>query len=120
MSNQITIVIVDDDKDQLFLMKMLLEERYRVITSDSIEKTVDLFKSNTVHVLISDYCLGDKNANDLIESLGNYKPKLCILVTGIDNITANNFDISLHKPIDIPMVESIIEESRNSFEKDSQ
>ncbi len=51
-----TILCVDDEENQLLLRKLILERAgHRVLTATSAAKAIELFRSDTVDLLIVDY-----------------------------------------------------------------
>lgn len=91
-----TILVVEDDPSILNLTKKILENiGYKVITEDSPDKAIEIFKSrcNEISLVISDVIMPEMNGNDLIGILKQHRPDLkCMLMTGYssDILEKNN------------------------------
>jgi two-component system, OmpR family, response regulator len=71
---QATILCVDDEENQLILRKLLLEQAgYRVLTSNSAAKAIELFRSETIDLVIVDYYMPGMNGLSLARELRQTK-----------------------------------------------
>ena len=81
------ILIVDDDKDLLFLLEENLKaEGYDVVTADNTNRGVDLAKSEKVDLLVLDIIMPGKDGTYVAEKLQNdpvLKKIPIIFVTGL-------------------------------------
>lgn len=75
-----TLLCVDDEPNQLALRKLMLESvGYRVLTAESPAKAVQIFRSDSVDLVIVDYFMPGMNGLSLARELLQQK-KLPIVV----------------------------------------
>lgn len=71
---QATILCVDDEENQLVLRKLMLERAgYRVLTCDSAAKAIELFRSETIDLVLVDYYMPGMNGLSLARELRQMK-----------------------------------------------
>ena len=78
------VLIVDDEKEILDLLKHLIElERFKVHTALDAEQALDLLKENMVHAVVSDIILPGMSGFELMAAIKEKKKNLpVILITG--------------------------------------
>ena len=86
MMKSITILVTDDEKDILDLLRVdlkELDERFNVITTDSGYKALNYIQSNEVHLLITDIAMPDMDGYELYKRTKAIRPVLpIIMMTG--------------------------------------
>ena len=64
-----SILIVDDEKSlRDFLVIMLEEEGYQVVTSPSVEKAIKLIRENSFDLVLTDIRMGRSNGIDVLDA----------------------------------------------------
>jgi PAS domain S-box-containing protein len=100
------ILLVDDDKDVLTMMKDLLEKHgYNVITSHSAIMALDIFResADSIHMVITDMVMPLMEGQPFIEEIRKLKPGIKIIaISGYsdEKIKKENFDLFLKKPFE--------------------
>jgi DNA-binding NtrC family response regulator len=108
----LTVVVVDDDEDNVFVLEMGLQSAgFEVKTARSLSEARAVLEAGGADALVTDYSLGDGTAVELLTALGAKRPRLAILVTGHSDAEhfaesrAAGFDAHLVKPIDLGQLE---------------
>jgi len=103
-----TILIVDDDATLLRLYTSVLKGRYRILCATSVTLALELARSETVDLILSDYHLGDEVGTSLLSALERDAERLpvpVIMLSGDRNVknrqSADGFGIEsfLFKPV---------------------
>jgi DNA-binding NtrC family response regulator len=110
-----TVVIVDDDEDNVFVLQAALEVAgFEVKVARSVKEARTVLDGERVDALVSDYSLGDGDAVDLMTALGAKRPRVAVLVTGhstpehVARSRAAGFDAHLVKPIALDQLERVL------------
>ncbi len=75
------ILCIDDDDIGLRVRKLLLgSEGYHVLTANSGEQGLELFKQNPVRLVIADHFLSDKTGTEIAGEMKQLKPEVPILI----------------------------------------
>ncbi len=75
------ILCIDDDDIVLRVRKLLLgSEGYNVLTANSGEEGLELFKRNPVDLVIADHFLSGKTGTEIAREMKELKPKVPILI----------------------------------------
>ncbi len=84
-----TILVVDDQEETLIAVRSLLErEGHRVLTAQSGEQALALFKANDVHLLLVDYVMPRMTGAQLVREIRAFDPFVqIILQTGYSGDT---------------------------------
>ena len=79
-----TILCVDDNEQSLSIRKVMLETRgYRVLTAITAAEALQLFKSNSVDLVLSDLVMPDFDGRQLIKEIKALSPQTpAILFSG--------------------------------------
>ena len=81
MSNQITILVVDDDLDLLQLLSLRLRSAgYAVITADCAEKALDELVLHRPHLVITDLRMDGMDGMSLLEEIRRDNPALPVIM----------------------------------------
>lgn len=83
-----TILFVDDEEINLFVLSRRFEEEFNVLTSNSSLEAIKLIKEhkNNIHALISDVKMPEMTGIQMIEEVQDFlKDVPCFLLTGYDN-----------------------------------
>lgn len=83
-----TILFVDDEEINLFVLERRFESDYNVLTANSALEAIEIIKSQkgTLDALISDLKMPDKNGLEVIEETKESLEGVpCFLLTGYDN-----------------------------------
>ena len=83
-----TILLVDDQKVILdFLSRVLEEENYQIITSESGEEALDLYKRYHPDLTLLDIRLPDKNGIDVLKIIHEKKIETPVIVlSGVNDV----------------------------------
>lgn len=75
-NHQKTVLVVDDENGIRESMKMILKDRYRVLTAESAEEALDYLKKNPfdVDVIFSDIIMCQMNGIQFLENLKKIQP----------------------------------------------
>ena len=80
-----TVLFVDDEEINLFVLSRRFEEEFNVLTSSSTIEAMGLIKENQgkIHALISDVKMPEMTGIQMIEEVQEYlKDVPCFLLTG--------------------------------------
>src|SRR5581483_4222900 len=81
MSRNATVLIIDDEKEQLMLRKMLLETAgHRVLTAHSGKEGLRVFRSETVDAVIIDYWIGDLRGRAVASEMKRLHPSIPVII----------------------------------------
>ena len=113
-----SILIIDDDEDQLIILsKILKTQGFTITTSSSATEGLDLIKRRYFDAIVLDYLLGDSTGIEFLEQLRDFNQLVTvILVTGHSSehlaISAirSQCDDLLQKPVDFAVIGNIIRE----------
>jgi two-component system, NtrC family, response regulator len=83
------ILIVDDDPNALFaISQMLRDEGYNILTADNGQEALEVFKKNSIRLVISDIRMPNLSGIDLLKALKNINPRVAvILLTGFGSVS---------------------------------
>lgn len=87
--NNATILVVDDEKEYLNLLKSILEdEGYKnVLTLDNPHKVLRTIQENKVDLILLDVYMTDLNGLDVLENISHQNPQIpVIMVTAVDEL----------------------------------
>ncbi len=75
------ILCIDDDDIVLRVRKLLLgKEGYNVITANSGEQGLELFKQNPVGLVMADHFLSDRTGTEIAKEMKQLKPEVPIFI----------------------------------------
>ncbi|MBV9669959.1 MAG: response regulator [Acidobacteriales bacterium] len=79
-----TILCVDDSEHSNSVRKFMLETRgYRVLIAHNGKEAIDLFRDNTIDLVLSDLMMPDMNGAELVRKLKDFAPETpAILFSG--------------------------------------
>ena len=81
MARNATVLIVDDEKEQLMLRKMLLESAgHRVLTAHSGKEGLQVFRSEPVDAVIIDYWMGDLKGTAVASEMKRLRPSVPVVI----------------------------------------
>src|SRR5665811_227746 len=87
--NNAAILVVDDEKEYLNLLKSILEdEGYKnVLTLDNPHKVLPILQENKVDLILLDVYMSDLNGLDVLENISHHNPQIpVIMVTAVDEL----------------------------------
>jgi CheY-like chemotaxis protein len=99
------VLCVEDDEDTLQMIEMMLSSKgYSILSASSVKEAVELANTHdNIHSLVTDYHIGNETATDLLNALGDRKPKNVVLLSGrqIENLKKEvpGADSHVMKPI---------------------
>ncbi len=77
-----TILIVDDEEDNLALLYRIFRNKYTILKTTSPIEGLEIIKNNNVNVVISDHKMPDMDGIEFLEKVAKYNPDIIrILVT---------------------------------------
>ena len=116
------ILIVDDEKNYLFVLEELLtDEGYQVYTADSARRGLEIVQEQDLDAVMTDMKMPGMDGNETLKAIKAMYPLVeVIMLTGhatvdsaIDGLRNGAFDY-LMKPADL---DQILEKSLDAFEK---
>jgi signal transduction histidine kinase len=76
-----TILVVDDQDETLVAVRTLLErEGHRVLTADSGERALELFKGQDIHLVLVDYFMPGMTGAQLVREIRSFDPFVQIIL----------------------------------------
>ncbi len=118
MKSKKSILVVDDDRDFLEVIKRILESKgYEVMTALSAEEAVSRVKERFYNVAILDISLPDADGTELLSMLLDVRPDIsAIMLTGYSSVQNAMRSLNrgafayLEKPLDPEHLLSVIEQ----------
>ncbi len=122
--NAHTLLLVDDEEDNLFLLKRTLERDYPVVAVTSAEEALEVFARERVDLLLADNRLPGMSGIQLCAEVANRWPDTArILVTGftevrdlLDAINEGQVYQYITKPWDAPQLKLTVRRALEAFE----
>ncbi|MFN8673340.1 MAG: response regulator [Candidatus Sericytochromatia bacterium] len=119
MSENLKVLVVDDDKSNLLIIStQLKKQNYEVFKAEHVIQALEIIKTNNIDVVITDIEMPYVNGIDFIMWLSKYKPEIQVIVMtgyGFDELkefsTGTGVLKYFEKPIDIEKIISAIKES---------
>ena len=117
-----SILIVDDEKSlRDFLVIMLEEEGFQVITASGVEKAIKLIRENIFDLILTDIRMGDSNGIDVLDEARNPPPDTPVVMmtayasaeTAVTAMKKGAYDY-ISKPFKIEDIQLIV---KNALEK---
>ena len=117
-----SILIVDDEKSlRDFLVIMLEEEGYQVVTSPSVEKAIKLIRENSFDLVLTDIRMGRSNGIDVLDAALKILPDTPVVMmtayasaeTAVTAMKKGAYDY-ISKPFKIEDIQLIV---KNALEK---
>ena len=117
-----SILIVDDEKSlRDFLVIMLEEEGYQVVTSPSAEKAIKLIRENIIDLVLTDIRMGRSNGIDVLDAARKVLPDTPVVImtayasaeTAVTAMKKGAYDY-ISKPFKIEDIQLIV---KNALEK---
>lgn len=122
MTSPTRILLVDDHRDTIAAVRVLLERRgYEVATAHSVSDAKELFNSQPFDLLISDIGLPDGTGHELLSQLVSTRPIRAIALSGygtdqdIRNSREAGFAEHLTKPFNFKHLQQVIEQVINDL-----
>lgn len=90
MNEDATILIVDDERNVLkSLRRLFIDTTYRIMTAESGEEGLKLFRDNEIHVVISDYRMPGMNGVEFLSYVREESPDtIRMILSGYADATA--------------------------------
>nr|WP_295921264.1 response regulator [uncultured Dyadobacter sp.] len=115
-AKEINVLYVDDETNNLNSFKATFRKEFNVLIGGSAAEGLDLMKSNTVHIVITDHRMpGIAGVDFLVEIKERYPDTVRILLTGFTELTAIAEAVSkgevhyrMEKPWDEEQVRGVI------------
>ncbi len=98
------LVVDDDTVARMVVEHMLVQQGLEVTSVDSVDAATSHLTDNAVDVIVCDYVMPEKSGLDLLESLGEVRPRF-VLLTGtserddVSDERALRVDAYLTKPV---------------------
>jgi CheY-like chemotaxis protein len=75
------LLCIDDAEVALRVRKLVLTNAgYRVLTADTGEEGLEVFKANAVDLVIADHFLSNKSGSEIAQEMKELKPEVPILI----------------------------------------
>lgn len=87
--NNASILIVDDEKEYLNLLKSILEDEgyEKILTLDNPHKVLRTLQENKIDLILLDVYMPDLNGLDVLENISRQNPQIpVIMVTAVDEL----------------------------------
>ena len=79
--NNKTILVVEDDKDSRYIMKVILNKfKVNVLECGDGNNVMDIIKNNTINLVLMDVGLPNKNGYELTSEIKKYNPKIPVII----------------------------------------
>ncbi|MBI5699386.1 sigma-54-dependent Fis family transcriptional regulator [Candidatus Saganbacteria bacterium] len=124
--NKATLLIVDDEEGIRDSMRMLLQDRHRLVFSGSGKDALKLFRSESPDLVLLDIRLPDIDGLEVLSRMKDFDPEVeVIMLTALNTVNyavsamkAGAYDY-LTKPFDIETIQSVIEKvlEKNSLKR---
>ncbi len=117
-----SILIVDDEKSlRDFLVIMLEEEGYQVVTASGVDKAIKLIRENIFDLILTDIRMGSSNGIDVLDAARNTLPDTPVVMmtayasaeTAVTAMKKGAYDY-ISKPFKIEDIQLIV---KNALEK---
>jgi DNA-binding response OmpR family regulator len=115
---QPVVLVVDDDEDHVIMLEVALEASgYEVLTAHSVASAGALLASRPVDALVADLTLGDGTALDLFAAAGLHRPRVAIVLSGLDSpedvdrSLGAGFDAHLVKPTSLDRLSAVLDDA---------
>ncbi|MCH9608852.1 MAG: Sensor histidine kinase RcsC [Chlamydiales bacterium] len=101
-SKKITLLLIEDDPSDLFLIKKqfsLITNLYSIKTAESLEEAVKIVKENDLDIILTDLNLPDAKETEVVLKIKALKPELpVIILTGLEDdlIISKLSDLGVH------------------------
>ncbi len=115
--NTLRILLVDDEKDALDAMRMGLdsENSYEIVTSLSRNEAINIIKSSSIDIVVTDLKLKDGSGLDIVNFIQEMYPGIAIIVvtaygsveSAIEAIRGGAYDY-MQKPIRLAELKRVI------------
>ena len=84
-----TLLLVDDETENLIVLKALLDRDYRVLTAESAPAALEVLDAETVDVLITDQRMPEMQGTEVLSKARDTSPRTVrILLTGYADLDA--------------------------------
>lgn len=109
-----TVLIIDDDLILAELFDEILTTSFSTHVANNISEAIIALQSNDIDAVVSDYHLGDQNADVLIEWIRQERPELAtrtILLTGERDMPTRqrgNVASVLFKPVNFDVLKQAV------------
>jgi len=86
------ILLVDDDLDQLFIMKMILERAgYRVLSENDPRKVMDCYKSESPDCVVLDVMIPGISGKELLQQMAAISDVPIMMITAAEDLDQEEF-----------------------------
>ena len=121
MTDQTTVLIVDDEKNTRDGLRQTFEDEFDVYVASNISEALEVLTSDSVDVMVTDLRLGGENGMDLIDkALALSEPPMCIMMTAygsvdtaVEAMKRGAYDF-VTKPLNIDALEILIKRAVRS------
>jgi len=111
-----TILVVDDEESVIESFKLILEDKYNLITATSGKEALEKFEKENVNLVILDILIPDMNGIEILRKLKEMNPNIDIVIvtavktvkTAVESIKLGAYDY-ITKPFDMEEILSIID-----------
>ncbi len=87
MKKKISILVVDDERGVRESFNMVLKDDYQVLLAGTGQEALDIFKKNSIDLILLDILLPDTNGLDLLEKMVETDPNTeIIMVTAVNEV----------------------------------
>ncbi len=125
-NNRHTILIVDDEFDNLQLLKRTLRKKYNILTASNGQEALEVVEKegNNISLIVSDQRMPQMTGTEFLSKVSEYHPYIVkMLLTGytdldamIDGVNKCNLFQYISKPVDPNDLELIINDGIDAYE----
>lgn len=123
LPTKVTLLYVDDDKENLESFKAVFRREYEVLLANSAQEAIDILKNTPVQVLITDQRMPEMTGSELLEEVAlKYPDMLRFMLTGfsdfdplVDAINRGKLQGYFAKPLDVPHVKERIKKGLAAY-----
>ena len=119
MSDSPIVLIVEDNQDNMFTIKVLLGDKCKIIEAQDGPSGIAMAQLHQPHLILMDIALPGMNGIEVLKELRREKTTLHIPVIAVsanamkgdhEDFIAQGFNEYISKPIDIKRFENVIEQ----------
>jgi two-component system NtrC family response regulator len=129
MSEQVILVVDDEEAQRKVLAGFLRKRGYETVTATSAEEALDVVSTKTVDLVLTDFRMPGRSGVDLLQDLRGINPEIPVIVITAFGTVASAVDAMkqgaadyLNKPVDLDELEVLVARSleRRALESENR